>query len=704
MSQRDGRSGKPARLAVMKQQCWIPAGHSTLEKNEALAFAAVYHGPEPDRVALAVLAAGTGWLPVVAGEPPEWRSALLRVLLETDAFSRKPPARIHRLLATLRWLRQPDAWLERTRWALKALTQGANPCYLAACLRWHLRHRLVLPLVPPNAVTPTARRLRLLIRHGGSHVQKQPAEAWNLLSLDRDGLLSRAALAMLGKGGRIPAWGSRLFSDFCDLNRTAPEKRWRRALFIRLAPALLKAAAGMDLENAGCCRMLVDTWISKAPTAWPGMGDELLFWLRRVAVMSDPLPWKGSVFLVHCCARLNPEGRALLRTWTDEQFGRLARMADGWGFQSDVSLALNADLLPQSFLAAAVHGHLRDMVEILTALSQLRPEFIRRVWQSMIEHPLCSCDPVTTPLRQAVVLMDAVSDGREDIPDLPGSVRRLIASRIMPSPENTAGTSAPRGNASPSAARLAEARRLVARRWWHLAVRVLKRLVDWEIRRGFPGLKDSSGVSLHTLCMAMRNHEYGDNAAPTRLLVRAVSHGHGHRAWALSLPLNRQWLTRHPEGSHPAWQEGLAAVVRLPELAGETVLWLEDDLQEILRMGTRFGTCLSLGGCNGHSPAAVALDANKRVLYARGPSGKIIARQLLALAENRGLVCFTVYAHRHWASLRNAFATYNQMLAQLLRIPLWRSGDDYEIARIVCRDWYDDGFWQSWKDDVELAS
>ncbi|RYD33552.1 MAG: hypothetical protein EOP86_13130, partial [Verrucomicrobiaceae bacterium] len=567
----------PPAAAAEKLVPWLTSGTASTE--ECAAFMRIFPGAELDREALVAFAAGTGWLPVIAGEPPEMRCALLRVLLATGALERNPPPRTHRLLATLRWISKPDTWLERTHWALKALAEGAAPAYLAATLRWHLKHNLHLPEIPPDAAKPPARLLRLLMRHGGGDYKDEPAEVWRALSLDRDGTFGQAARAFLGRGGRIPSWGRNLYSDFTRLDPKNPDHLWRRALYFRLAPRLLAEARVMNPGNRHACWCLTENWINDVPEAWPGMEEDLMFWLRRTAVAPMELISNGSWFLACCSTRLTPRGRALLRTWTDEDFRRFSRLADSWGFNRDITDALIPENIPQEFLARALHGNIRQMVPILLAMSRLRPEHIRRVWQSMAEHPLCSCHPETMPLREAVVLLESVSAGRPGVPALPGSVRRLAV-------ETGGGDSSPSGKTGmpPAAARLAEARKQLVRRWWQLAVQVLNQLVDWEIRRGFPGLRNDRGVQLHTLCMAMWNREGGDNAAPTRSIVRAGSHGHADRIWALDLPLNRRWLAMHPKAGHSVWREGFAVAVRIPEL-GEITLSFEEDLQEILRMG-----------------------------------------------------------------------------------------------------------------------
>jgi len=83
------------------------------------------------------------------------------------------------------------------------------------------------------------------------------------------------------------------------------------------------------------------------------------------------------------------------------------------------------------------------------------------------------------------------------------------------------------------------------------------------------------------------------------------------------------------------------------------------------------------------------------VLYARDAQGRVWARQLVAIAESGHLVCFPIYARRHHASMRHLFAAYDHTLAHALRVPLWRSYDQTApIAKLVCKEWYDDGIWQ----------
>lgn len=672
------------RLVAEALHPWMNPGAPTEE--ESAAFMRMVWDPAPDRTALlvsCVSAGGAGWLSVIAAEPPERHSALLRLLVESGASRIQPPPRVHRLLATLCHLPGRELWTKRVRWAFDGLVKRGNPAWLAATLLWHSRQGLALPELPENAFPPSRRVLHLVQRQACRSIARDREALWRRFSTDREA--ARVAVLTLGTGCRLPEWRQTLLYRFFQLPGDNSPGWARRALFLELLPDLLKAAAGMREDNVHSCSLLLENWIEDVPRPWPGHADDLRYWLGRNAAAEQSLPGRGSWMLACCFGRLRPEGRLLLRSWSDDELKRFARKADGWGFSYDISLALAPDNVPPVFLAHALHRHLREMVEILQALASLNPESREKVWQALGEHPLCACDAALIPLREAVVLLDSVGIGHCGVPDLPASVRRLIAS---------SDTTVP--------ARLEEARGKITRRWWHLAVRVLRQLVDWEMRRGYPGLRDGN-LDLHTLCMVRGNTGEDENAGAYRQILRAIGMGYGHRAWALEMPLNQAWLKTHPLAASTAWSEGFAVAVKIPG-EGEIVLSLEDDLQEILRMGTRFGTCLSFGGCNSHSPAAVALDANKRVLHARDASGKIIARQLLALSDDGVLVCFAVYVLRHRAALRAAFSTYDLMLAQALRIPVWRSHEEYKISPIVCRNWYDDGAWLFCREQVALSS
>jgi hypothetical protein len=124
----------------------------------------------------------------------------------------------------------------------------------------------------------------------------------------------------------------------------------------------------------------------------------------------------------------------------------------------------------------------------------------------------------------------------------------------------------------------------------------------------------------------------------------------------------------------------------------------ENDPLEALWLGTYFGTCLGLGGGLTYSAAAIALDVNKQVVYARDTSGTILARQVLAIAEDDRLVCYLVYPRNARIELRDAFRNYDLRLAEALGISIYDPDaepqcPEPEVASILSRSFWDDGAW-----------
>jgi len=93
---------------------------------------------------------------------------------------------------------------------------------------------------------------------------------------------------------------------------------------------------------------------------------------------------------------------------------------------------------------------------------------------------------------------------------------------------------------------------------------------------------------------------------------------------------------------------------------------------------------------------AIALDANKHVVYARDARGDVVGRQLLAISEAGELVCFQVHGKSNHERLEAGFAELDRAFARSLGLPIHRSGTDrdhYTIAEILALRWWDDGSW-----------
>jgi len=167
----------------------------------------------------------------------------------------------------------------------------------------------------------------------------------------------------------------------------------------------------------------------------------------------------------------------------------------------------------------------------------------------------------------------------------------------------------------------------------------------------------------------------------------------GDREWTSRHPRTREWFAKHPKVDRDAWLTGIATCVDVSGL-GRVDLALEADPLEALKLGTYVGSCLGRGGHFEYSAAAVVLDVNKQVVYARDERGAVVGRQLLAMSESEELVCFGVYGAAR-RELEAAFRAFDQALAAKLGIPLFSGSPEaeYEIARILSHDWWDDSAW-----------
>lgn len=82
------------------------------------------------------------------------------------------------------------------------------------------------------------------------------------------------------------------------------------------------------------------------------------------------------------------------------------------------------------------------------------------------------------------------------------------------------------------------------------------------------------------------------------------------------------------------------------DVAGETVtVWLASP-EETLRMGDYFAdSCFAIGKVRGWHPAAMAIDANKHVVYAENENGNIIGRQAIAFTEEEELATYSMFTN-----------------------------------------------------------
>jgi hypothetical protein len=197
----------------------------------------------------------------------------------------------------------------------------------------------------------------------------------------------------------------------------------------------------------------------------------------------------------------------------------------------------------------------------------------------------------------------------------------------------------------------------------------------------------------HALCL---QGFIRDNRRALRRFLRAYFGG--QHCYLIDHPVNRAWLERHPRVAD-AWLRGVQRCFTLPD-SSKAYLSVEQNPLEVLRLGTYVGSCLGLGGIMADSAAAVVLDINKCVIYARDASGTVLGRQLLALAEDERLVCFSVYPLEAAPPIKRAFLDYDRALAEVLKVEIHGDkpqDDGYEVVRLLSSYWWDDDPWDGQK-------
>ena len=158
-------------------------------------------------------------------------------------------------------------------------------------------------------------------------------------------------------------------------------------------------------------------------------------------------------------------------------------------------------------------------------------------------------------------------------------------------------------------------------------------------------------------------------------------------------PASLAWYRKHKMVPREIWERGIP----FRSEGGEFAIEIERDPLEVLKLGTYTGTCLGVGGICSDSAVAALIDVNKKVLYARDRRTNVVARQLLAIADEDRLVCFSVYPKSASSSVKSAFRDYDLAFAQALGIPLHNPADaddsGYRVSTVLAESWWDDYSW-----------
>jgi hypothetical protein len=171
-------------------------------------------------------------------------------------------------------------------------------------------------------------------------------------------------------------------------------------------------------------------------------------------------------------------------------------------------------------------------------------------------------------------------------------------------------------------------------------------------------------------------------------------------------PRNQDWLRKQRRMNLNVWLGGMERQETLQD--GSTIrLHIELDPLEALRLGTYVGSCTGLGGSFAYSAAAVVLDLNKHVVYARNDQGAVLGRQLIAISEEEELVVFDVYPRSVSAEMKRLFRAYDLELAKKLGLAIYKPGEESNskgrVELLLSKNWWDDSAWDL-SDDDEATS
>ncbi len=190
------------------------------------------------------------------------------------------------------------------------------------------------------------------------------------------------------------------------------------------------------------------------------------------------------------------------------------------------------------------------------------------------------------------------------------------------------------------------------------------------------------------------------NRRGLRRFLRA--HLAGDPDYLLRHPATVAWARRHPGIDLATWTHGIDHHFTT---GGRAVsIRVERDPLEVLKLGTYVGSCLGLGGSFACSAAAVVLDINKQVLYARDDRNTVLARQLVAISDDDQLVPFSVYPLSTPPGLQRVFREFDRQLAAALAIEQVSADQRYSIENVLSREWWDDGAWPNDRDVTDDGS
>jgi hypothetical protein len=613
---------------------------------------------------------GLAWLTLLANEDPSRRETFGRILQQTGALACDPCGLPKHALETI--ASEDDAqYADRLAYLLRGVRNGVDPAHVLEVFRI------------ATAFAPGSRF--------GTYGARQPPKRHPAVPDRLEGDLWRI-LAHFERSFE-PGWAG-----------TFPTRLWKWSGGAPARAAVLQRPSLLSWPALTSFRLLSGLMCEDAP-GWPE-GERV----DVVERLLSTVPESHQAKAVDALAALFAGGvdRAQL-TAAGEMVVRLARppFRSRCAFEGMAGLLVQAagphverlarvpDRSLQRLERALCEDHSWLIKDGLEAMGKVLRAFLL---DALTAHP----DPLIAAARHVGVLSPprriallkrfrshAVSQRRFARRPLEQVCRTLegLVRRGLPNPVPRKLREHRLGRSALTAGSLERHRQAIVRRLLPFRVSLLRLMALEEMARGVEA--DLSHESeRHAVQML------GSVPANRRLLRRVLRlPAADRRAFLVGHPANRAWLARHPRVDRALWSQGLDERADLSD--GRTLrIAFETDPLEVLRLGTRVGSCLSVGGICSGSAVAVMAGANKRVVFARDAAGAFVARQLVAITEDDRLVFFPVYPLGVGDAVEQAFERYDLRLAAELGLAICRDPDEaYAVAPILGQGFYDDGPW-----------
>lgn len=553
----------------------------------------------------------------------------------------------------------------------------------------------------------------------------QRHRAWLVSCLCGGHDLAAAARAVaLARPGATPGEGPLAAAADADRISILPRDRVTDALALwtscRDRPGLggLAGSLARDDLRPEAARVLADmlTWGLEEPGRWPAQRRELPAAFDAVARVTSPWQPKAAAIVAEVVATHGADelaaGLALCGqviravcaepcaahgeiAWAAERVVRLEAAGRGrfdglpaacWRALDDACRRGNEArrigrglfVLGEtavSFARSAWIAHPAGLLRAARTLGTLSFPYAESVLEGVIEGPLW-CDPSRLDARELAARL-AGAGARRGVQPVSRRLRQHLA-----------------GERTLAAAQLERDTQLVRDAWTAVVCDAIAEQCLLRLARAAIG--EPAGRALDDPALRHAVLLYGDVEDSRRSLRRLLqAHARGDPSHAERHPENVRWRRDNAWFDFEAWSRGTPLERRLPD--GRTIrIAIERDPLEALRLGTHVGSCFGLGGSFNHSAVAVALDANKQVAFARDAGGAFVARQIVAITDDRRLACFAVYPLGSPPAVKRAFRDWDRALAAALGIGIAdrETQSEPDIAMLVAGSWWHDGLWE----------